>query len=239
LKHKEEQMASAENSHILVVDDERDLRAMVTAALEREGYRVSTAANGVEAQQRVSTERPDLIILDVMMPGMDGHQTCYWLKGDDELKDIPVIMLTARSEESDEVIGLGIGADDYVTKPFSPRVLAARVKALLRRSSAKSSAREEETIDCGEISIRPNRHQVIAGGREVGLTPIEFRILTILAQRPGWVFTRERIIDHAQGEDVVITERTVDVHIAALRKKLAAYADYIETVRGVGYKFRD
>jgi DNA-binding response OmpR family regulator len=225
------------SSRILIVDDEPDIRGLLRLTLERESYQVDEATNGEDALAAVEAAIPDLIILDLMMPVLDGHQTCFRLKSNPAWAQIPVIMLTAKGDEADEVIGLGIGADDYMTKPFSPRVLTARVQAMLRRGIANSASEEE--LNCGDIQIRPERHEVTAGGREVRLTPLEFRLLLALARRPGRVCSRRQIMDAGQGEGVVVTERTVDVHIASLRKKLGGSADAIETVRGVGYRLRE
>ena len=232
--------ANAPNPTILVVDDEPDIREMIQFTLERNGYKVFSAANGPDALAMLEDCAPDLIILDVMMPGMDGHQVCYRLKADPKTKFIPVIMLTARSEETDEVIGFSVGTDDYVKKPFSPRVLAARVAAMLRRNEETDAAADtDDTLKRGPITIRQNRHQVLLDGEEIRLTPIEYNILLFLCKRPGWVYTRERIISEVQGDDVIITERTVDVHVVSVRKKLGDHADYIQTVRGVGYKLKE
>jgi DNA-binding response OmpR family regulator len=228
---------SSTGQRILVVDDEPDIRDLLRLTLERESYLVSEAANGEEALAAVEDDPPDLIILDLMMPVLDGHQTCYRLKAERASAHIPVIMLTAKGEETDEVIGLGIGADDYMAKPFSPRLLTARVKAMLRRSVAETAS--EEALNCGDIYIRPERHEASAGGRELNLTPLEFRLLLALARRPGRVHTRRQLMDAGQGKDIVVTERTIDVHIVSLRKKLGASASAIETVRGVGYRLSD
>ncbi len=223
---------------ILVVDDEDDIRELVSYTLKRENYDVLSAADGETALDKARTRRPDLIVLDLMLPGMDGLEVCRRIRQDDETKNIPVVMLTAKTEESDEVIGLGVGADDYITKPFSPRVLLARVNTALRRRGIDDEAGIQPTLKRGDLTINPGRHEVLWRENEVHLTPIEFKILYCLARRPGRVFTRNQIIDEAQGEDVYITERTVDVHIAAIRKKLGSDAGVVETVRGIGYKFR-
>jgi len=228
------------NPRILVVEDEVAIRELLTFNLERDGYEVLTAGDGESGLALAQQQPPDLVILDLMLPGIDGYQVCYRMKSDDQLKHIPVVMLTAKSEETDVVIGLGIGADDYVTKPFSPRVLLARVKAVLRRKEeAPPADSAEPAVELGELAISPARHEVRCAGQPVPLTPIEFKILYFLARHSGRVYSRQQIIDEAQGEDVTITERTVDVHIVSLRRKLGAQAALIETVRGVGYRFKD
>ncbi|MFT5128171.1 MAG: two-component system alkaline phosphatase synthesis response regulator PhoP [Rhodothermales bacterium] len=223
---------------ILIVDDEPDIREMLRHVLERERFEVQEAADGEAALELVEAACPDLILLDLMMPVLDGHQTCYRLKANPKSKHIPVIMLTAKSDDADEVIGLAMGADDYIAKPFSPRVLTARVKAMLRREQSAPVPDEEELV-ADDIVIRPERHEVKAAGTPVQLTPLEFRLLLALARRPGRVHTRRQIMDAGQGAGVVVTERTVDVHIASLRKKLGACAEAVETVRGVGYRLRE
>ena len=224
---------------ILVVDDEADIREMICYNLEREGFHVLTAADGESALKFCQTDEPDLIILDVMLPGIDGQQVCYKLKADEQMKHIPVIMLTAKSEETDEIVGLKVGADDYVRKPFSLRVLLARIDNLLRRQMQRSiNTGSQQIIKRDHLIIDTARHEVRVSDKEVKLTRVEFNILMFLAKRPGWVFSRQQIIDEAIGEDVYITERTIDVHIAGLRKKLGHSSTLIETVHGVGYKFR-
>ncbi|HAR65900.1 MAG TPA: DNA-binding response regulator [Lentisphaeria bacterium] len=223
---------------ILIVDDEPDIREMLRHVLECEGFKVQEAANGEAALALVEAACPALVLLDLMMPVLDGHQTCYRLKANPKSKHIPVIMLTAKSDETDEVIGLAMGADDYIAKPFSPRVVTARIKAMLRREQSAPAAAEEEIV-CGDIRIRPERHEVEAAGQLVPLTPLEFRLLLALARRPGRVSSRRQIMDAGQGAGVVVTERTVDVHIVSLRKKLGSCAAAVETVRGVGYRLRE
>jgi two-component system phosphate regulon response regulator PhoB len=223
---------------VLVVDDEEDLLELVRYNLTREGYRVSCVATGEEALKAARKQPPDLIVLDLMLPAVDGLEVCRRLKGDSKTRDIPIIMLTAKSEESDMVLGLERGADDYIAKPFSPRVLSARVKALLRRKEAERQAGLETTIDVREISIHPGRHEVTLAGKPLELTYTEFALLQFLAKRPGWAYTRTQIVDAVKGEDYPVTERSVDVQVAGLRKKLGDFGTYIETVRGVGYRFR-
>lgn len=224
--------------NILVVDDEADLRDLVSYSLKKENYRVITAPDGETALAVARDKQPDLIVLDLMLPGIDGIEVCRQIRQDSQIGDTPIIMLTAKTEETDEIIGLGVGADDYITKPFSPRILVARVNSALRRRGEQAPPSAEPSVTCGDLSIHPDRHETLINGKEIKLTPIEFKILYVLAQHPGRVFTRNQIIDRALGEDIFITERTIDVHIVSLRKKLGGRSSLIETVRGVGYKFK-
>jgi len=223
---------------ILVVDDEEDLLELVRFNLARDGYAVTCVASGEEAIKAVRRSPPDLVVLDLMLPGIDGLEVCRRLKADPRSRDLPIVMLTAKGEERDVVAGLDRGADDYITKPFSPRVLSARVKALLRRREADRVADQEATLEIHELVIHPGRHEVTLAGRPVDLTYTEFALLHFLARRPGWAFTRTQIVDAVKGEDYPVTERSVDVQVAGLRKKLGDHAWYVETVRGVGYRFR-
>ena len=223
---------------ILVVDDEEDILELVRHHVEREGYETICVETGEEAMREVRSERPDLIVLDLLLPGLDGLEVCRRLKGDPETARIPIVMLTAKGEESDIVAGLELGADDYITKPFSPKVLMARVRAVLRRKS-RQPVDESQPVEAHDVLIHPGRHEVVVDGEEVDLTYTEFRILHFLARRPGWVFTRHQIIDAVRGQGYPVTDRSVDFHIATLRKKLGDAADYIETVRGVGYRFKE
>jgi two-component system phosphate regulon response regulator PhoB len=224
--------------HILVVDDEADIRKLVEYNLAKEGYKVACAATGEEALKKARAGVPGLIILDLMLPGVDGLEVCRLLKSDAKTQRIPIVMLTAKGEESDIVAGLELGAADYVTKPFSPRVLVARVRAVLRRGAAKP-VDESAAITLGGLAIHPGRHEVLVKGKAADLTATEFRILHFLARRPGWVFTRYQIVDAARGADAAVTDRSVDVHIVSLRRKLGPSGSQIETVRGVGYRFKD
>ena len=223
---------------ILVVDDEEDLLELVRYNLAKEGYAVECVGSGEEALASVRRSPPDLIVLDLMLPAVDGLEVCRRLKADARTRAVPIVMLTAKGEDADMVAGLERGADDYIAKPFSPRVLSARVRALLRRNEARRQAELETTIDVHELSIHPGRHEVRLAGRPVELTYTEFALLQFLARRPGWAFTRAQIVDAVKGEDYPVTERSVDVQVAGLRRKLGAYGSYIETVRGVGYRFR-
>ena len=221
---------------ILVIDDEKDLIELVRYNLEKEGYDVIAATDGQSGLEVVKKHRPDLVVLDLMMPGLDGLQVCQQLRSDPRSGRIPVIMLTAKATEADRIVGLELGADDYITKPFSPREVVARVKAVLRRSVAHQD--EPQLIRGGDLTIDLSGHEVSYKGQRVSLTATEFRILEFLAARPGRVFSRDEIIDSALGNDTSVFDRTVDVHVTAIRRKLGAGGEQIETVRGFGYKFR-
>ncbi|HXC49480.1 MAG TPA: response regulator transcription factor [Candidatus Limnocylindrales bacterium] len=223
---------------ILVVEDEDDIAELIRYNLEKQHYVVTTVASGEKGLEAARRKPPDLVLLDLMLPGMDGLEVCRSLKSDPLTKDIPIVMVTARGEESDIVAGLELGAEDYVTKPFGIKILLARVRAVLRRRTIAVPA-ESETLHVHEIEIHPGRHEVRAGGDEVVLTNTEFRILHFLARRPGWVFTRYQIVDGIRGENYPVTERAVDVQIVALRRKLGGFGGLIETVRGVGYRFKE
>ena len=226
---------------ILLVEDEQDLLELLRYNLEREGYDVHTAATGEDAVKLARAHHPDLMILDLMLPGMNGLEVCRTIKSRDDTNDIAVIMLTAKGEEPDIVRGLEIGADDYVTKPFSPRVLMARIAAVLRRASdTQSDTRDQNSrITAGGITIDQQRHEVLVDAQPVSLTATEFRLLALLAARPGRVFTRQQMIQAIHGTIAAVTDRSVDVQIVALRKKLGDAGTHIETVRGVGYRFKD
>jgi two-component system phosphate regulon response regulator PhoB len=223
---------------ILVVDDEEDILELVTYNLAREGYLITGALTGEDALKRARSEAFDLILLDLMLPGIDGLEVTKSLKGDQKTRNLPIIMLTAKGEEADIVTGLELGADDYITKPFSPRVLTARVRAVLRRIS-EEALDDTSLLRVHELEIDPGRRMVTAGGNPIELTFTEFQVLLLLARRPGWVFTRTQIVDAVRGSDYPVTDRSVDVQIVGLRKKLGTLGKYIETVRGVGYRFRD
>jgi len=226
------------NEKILVVEDEEDILELVTYTLDREGYRVKGVATGEEGLETAQSWGPELMVLDLMLPGLDGFELAKQLKRDPDTEDIAILMLTAKDQESDIVAGLELGADDYIPKPFSPRVLLARIRAVLRRLSQEPTG-EEAVIEKHGLVIHPGRYEVVAGDKPVELTSTEFRILHLLARRPGWVYTRYQIVDEVRGEDYPVTDRSVDVHISGLRKKLGEYGKYIETVRGVGYRFQD
>ena len=223
---------------ILVVDDEEDILELVRYNLSREGYKVTGSLTGEEALRKVRSDRFDLIVLDLMLPGMDGLAFTKTLKNDSRLRGIPIIMLTAKGEEADIVTGLELGADDYISKPFSPRVMIARVRAALRRHKEEPQD-EMAIVKIHDLEINPGRRSVLAKGDSVDLTYTEFQLLLLLAKRPGWVFTRSQIVDLIRGSDYPVTDRSVDVQIVGLRKKLGSCGKYIETVRGVGYRFRE
>lgn len=223
---------------ILVVDDEEDILELVRHHLKREGYAVQCADSGEKALSAARTEPVNLIILDLMLPGIDGLEVTRRLKNDAQTRHIPILMLTAKGEESDVVTGLELGADDYVTKPFSPRILIARTRAIIRRGS-NDIPDETAVIRVHGIEIHPGRRAVTIQDQPVSLTYTEFQVLSILARRPGWVFTRSQIVDMVRGDDYPVTDRSVDVQIVGLRKKLGRCGDYIETVRGVGYRFKE
>jgi two-component system phosphate regulon response regulator PhoB len=223
---------------ILVVEDEADILELLRYNLVKEGYAVACVQTGEDALSQAHSLKPGLILLDIMLPGVDGLEVCRRLKKEESTRGTPVIMLTAKGEESDIVVGLELGADDYITKPFSPKVLVARVRAVMRR---KMEPRTDEgsLLNRGDLVIDPRRHEVLVKGKPVSLTATEFRILHFLARRPGWVFTRQQIVDAVRGEDYAVTERAVDVQMVGLRKKLGAGSVYVETVRGIGYRFKD
>jgi two-component system alkaline phosphatase synthesis response regulator PhoP len=235
LPEKKDTMAK---KSILVVDDEEDILELLRFNLSREGYQVFCSQAGEDALSRIRSHIPDLIVLDLMLPGVDGLEVTRHLKGDSKTKDIPIVMLTAKGEEADIVTGLELGADDYITKPFSPRILVARVRAALRRKD-QVGLDDESTLKVRDLVIHPGRREVLVGGKPVSLTFTEFGILNYIARRPGWVFTRAQIVDAVRGDDYPVTDRSVDVQIVGLRKKLGAAGAYIETVRGVGYRFKE
>jgi two-component system, OmpR family, alkaline phosphatase synthesis response regulator PhoP len=224
--------------HILVVEDEEDILELLRYNLAKEGFRVTGALSGEEAVRTARSTPPDLIVLDLMLPGMDGLTVCRELKMDAKTREVPIIILTAKGEEVDIVAGLELGADDYVIKPFSPRVLLARLRAVLRRRQAEPAPVSDSLI-LHEMTLHPGRHEVLVQGRPVDLTATEFRLLHFLARRPGWVFTRAQIVQGVQGEDYSVSDRAVDVQIVGLRKKLGPAGKYIETVRGVGYRLKE
>lgn len=223
---------------ILVVDDEPDILELIGYNLARHNFDMIGVASGEEAFLSVRKSLPDLVVLDLMLPGIDGLDVCRRLKRDNRTVTVPVIILSAKGEEADVVIGLELGADDYLTKPFSPRVLMARIKAVLRRQRGKGD-KAEIVITHRDLQINAGRHEVLVAGAPVHLTLTEFRILYQLARRPGWVFTRNQILEAAQGDDANVTARAVDVHMVGLRRKLGSSGDMLETIRGVGYRLRE
>lgn len=222
---------------ILVVDDEEDLLELINYNLTKEGYRVTCVASGERALKEAQDALPDVIVLDLLLPRVDGLELCRLLKADAKTKHIPILMLTAKSEEADVVRGLEVGADDYITKPFSPRVLVARIRAVMRRRAAEP-VENQPPLRIHELMIHPGRHEVTASGEPLQLTYTEFRLLHFLASKPGWAFTRSQIVDAVKGPDYPVTERSVDVQVTGLRRKLGELGHYVETVRGVGYRFK-
>ncbi len=221
---------------VLTIDDEKDLIELVRYNLEKEGFRVRGALDGETGLAMALQERPDVVLVDLMLPGMDGLEVCRRLRADSRTAAIPLIMLTAKSGESDRVVGLELGADDYVTKPFSSRELTARVRALLRRTAGYQEP--SVLLRRGDLVIDLEQRKVTCGGRAIELTATEFRLLHFLASHPGRVYSRGELIDNVLGRDVEVLDRTVDVHILALRKKLGKHGALVETVRGFGYRFQ-
>jgi len=222
---------------ILAVDDDPDILKLLQYNLEKEGFSVITAANGQEALRLVRSQPPQAIILDLMLPEVDGLEVCRQIKRDESLSQVPILMLTAKGEEVDRVVGFELGADDYITKPFSPRELVLRVKAILKRSSPREEPAKR--ISLGDLLIDLDRHQVWIGGQEVQLTFIEFGLLSALVGRRGRVQTRDRLLADVWNYEPDIDSRTVDTHIRRLRSKLGKWGEAIETVRGLGYRFRE
>lgn len=222
---------------ILVVEDDEDIAELLKYNLTREGYKVSCVTSGEESLKEVKANLPDLILLDLMLPGLDGLEVCRLLKRDAKTAHIPIIMVTAKGEEADIVTGLELGADDYITKPFSPKVLLARVRTVIRRKHAEPIP-ETAPIKIYELEINPGRHEVLANGHYLDLTVTEFRLLQLLISRAGWVLTRNQIVKGVHGDDYFASDRSVDVQVVSLRRKLGPYGKYVETVRGVGYRFK-
>lgn len=224
---------------VLVIEDEADIREVIEHNLSREGYQVYSSSDGEEGLQLARKKAPDVVLLDLMLPGLNGLDVCRELKADPLTCSIPVIMVTVKGEESDIVLGLGIGADDYVTKPFSPKELVARVKAVLRRGQSKGVQSGRERIVRGQVVIDAGRHEVRVDGKPVTFTATELRLLHFLASHPGRVFTRDQLLSRVIGDDAFVIDRNIDVHIHSIRKKLGEHRHLIETIRGVGYRFRD
>ena len=221
---------------VLIIEDDRDIAEMIEYNLKEEGYETFSALNGEDGIALAGKKRPDLIILDIMLPIIDGFEVCRILKNDEMVAHIPIIILSAKSQETDKVVGLELGADDYVTKPFSPRELIARIRAILRRGRSEHIS---DRIQRGEITIDRTRHKVTVGGKEISLTLTEFKLLEFMARRHGAVFSRSQILDVVAGQDAIVCDRTVDAHIKSLRHKLGPAKDYIETIRGAGYRFKE
>ena len=222
---------------ILVVEDEPDIREVLEYNLAREGFRVIACGDGAEGVDTARREAPALILLDLMLPGIDGVEACRLLKQDPITTDIPVIMVTAKSEESDVVLGLGVGADDYIAKPFSPKELVARVRAVMRRGPSRTESLKGERLVFPGLTVDLGRHQVLVDGEEAEFTATELRLLHFLASHPGRVFSRAHLVSRVIGENAVVIERNIDVHIRAIRKKLGEQATRVSTVRRVGYRF--
>lgn len=222
---------------ILVIEDDEDIRELEVFNLKQEGWKVLEAESAEDGVELLKKSLPDIILLDLMLPGMSGLDFCRQLKQSSDYQSIPIIMVSAKGEEADIVTGLELGADDYVVKPFRPRELIARVRAVLRRKNDRVPL-DSEVISVAGLEIHPGRHEVRYQSKNIDLTFTEFRILQILAQRPGWVFTRYQLVDLIRGDDYPVTDRSVDVQIVGLRKKLGKADKFIETVRGVGYRFK-
>jgi len=223
---------------ILVVEDESDLLEAVVHTLRREGFRPIRATNGEEALKLVAEERPDVVLLDLMLPGLDGLEVCRRLRSREETARIPIVMVTAKAGETDAVIGLGIGADDYIRKPFGLKELVARVRAVLRRNQEPADPAPKVLL-AGELEVDPARHEVRLRGEGVACTATEFRLLHHLVKHRGRVYSRAQLLDKVVGNDVIVVERNIDVHVSALRRKLGDYGERIVTIRGVGYKFAE
>jgi phosphate regulon transcriptional regulator PhoB len=231
--------AAVKTERIVVIEDEPDILEVISYNLRREGYEVVSSMSGEDGLEKIEKVNPQLVVLDLMLPEIDGIELCRKLKADPLTQGVPIIMVTAKGEESDIVLGLGVGADDYVTKPFSPKELVARVKAVLRRAHASTEGDHKDRIVRAGVSIDLKRHEVKVEGRPVSFTATELRLLHFLASHPGRVFTRDQLLSRVIGEEAIVIDRNIDVHVRAIRKKLGEYRDLVETVRGVGYRFKD
>ncbi len=223
---------------ILIIEDDEDIQELIVYNLTKDGFKTLSAMSGEDGLKKARNEHVDLIVLDLMLPGVDGLDVCRALKKEGKTSAVPVIILTAKGEESDVVAGLELGADDYVVKPFSPKILMARIKTVLRRKSAEP-VDESQPLHIHDLTVHPGRREVLLGKKPVELTNMEFRVLHLLAAKPGWVFSRYQIVEGVRGDNYPVTDRSVDVLIVGLRKKLGAAGDYVETVRGVGYRFKE
>lgn len=222
---------------IAIIDDEPDIVELVSLHLKKAGFKAKGFLNAEDFLKSLNTGHPDLIVLDLMLPDADGLEICKYLKKKDEFSSIPIVMLTAKGEEIDKILGLELGADDYVTKPFSPKELVARVKAVLRRHTQREVIKR---IEIGNIlSLLPEKHEVYVEGKRIDLTSTEFKILKLLASKKGWIFTRDQILDYLWGQEKAVVDRTIDVHIKHLREKLGRTARLIKNIRGVGYKLEE
>lgn len=224
---------------IVVVEDEPDILEVIRYNLEREGYSVITASSGDKGLEAVARESPDLVLLDLLLPGLDGIEICRRIKMDPMTQRVPIIMVSAKGEESDIVLGLGVGADDYIAKPFRPKELIARVKAVLRRGTLRVAKADSERITRGPLVVDSARHEVRIDGEVVTFTATEFRLLHLLASHPGRVFTRDQLVSRVIGGGAAVIDRNIDVHVRSIRKKLGDHRHLIGTIRGVGYRFRD
>lgn len=224
---------------IVVVEDETDILELLSYNLQKEGFRVVCVRDGEQALQTIQKENPELILLDLMLPGVDGLEVCRRVRQDPTTRNIPIIMVTAKGEESDIVAGLSIGADDYIPKPFSPRELVARVKAVLRRGVWKEGQPTAGRLERGDLTIDAEKFEAKVKGTTLILTATEFRLLQFLATHPGRVFTREQLLNRVIGESAIVTDRNIDVHIQSVRKKMGTCRDMIETIRGIGYRFKE
>jgi DNA-binding response OmpR family regulator len=224
---------------VIVIEDEQDIQEVIAYNLTKEGFEVKCTDDGEQGLQLVKKESASLVLLDLMLPGLDGIDVCRRLKEDQNTRGIPIIMVTAKGEESDIVLGLGVGADDYVIKPFSPKELIARVRAVLRRGMPRDDKASKERIVIEDLVIDVGRHEVKIDGVAIVFTATELRLLHFLASNPGRVFTRDHLLTRVIGDDAIVIDRNIDVHIRAVRKKLGKHRDLIETIRGVGYRFQD
>jgi two-component system phosphate regulon response regulator PhoB len=224
--------------NILVVDDEEDILEVVRFNLSREGFDVTCAGTGEQALEIVKNQTVDLMVLDLMLPGIDGLDVTRQMKRNPAYSHIPIVMLTAKDKENDVVAGLEVGAEDYITKPFSPSILSARVRAILRRQT-QTEDKDNGVLELEDLTIDMRKHIVLVRKKPINITLTEFEVLALLASRPGWVYSRSQIVDSVRGHNYSVTDRSVDVHIVGLRRKLGPCSSYIQTVRGVGYRFRD
>lgn len=231
-------MGELSGKKVFVVEDDTDIRELVRINLNLDGAECTLFSKGEELIGSLNENLPDLVVLDLMLPGVGGLELCRWIRGNESTKKLPIVMLTAKTSDEDIVAGLELGADDYVTKPFSPQVLMARIKAVLKRMAPSEEAGGDSVKRHG-IEIHPGRHQVLVDGAEVDLRNVEFKILHFLIQRPGWVFTRTQLVDAVHGDNYAVTDRSIDFQMVGLRKKLGNAGQYIETVRGVGYRFSE
>lgn len=227
------------NDTILLIDDEEDILTLLNFHLEREGYKTSNLSSGERVVETVKKERPSLIVLDLMLPGKNGMDICRELSQDAETSEIPILMISAKNEDSDIILGLEMGADDYITKPFSPKIFLARVRAILRRIDKKTQKEKSDLIQIHDILIDKKKYAVSRSGQPIEMSRTEFDILCFLAENPGWVFSRNQIISAVKGDDYPVTERAVDVQILSIRKKLQESGEIIETIRGIGYRMKE